>query len=180
MDFSKEYNISVHLTEEQLNKRIAEIGADITEKYKGQSVYLICILKGSIFFTTELAKRIELPMTIDFMSVSSYGSQTESSGVVNIKKDLECSIEGENVIVVEDIIDSGNTLSKLLKVLQQRKPKSLTVCTLLDKPDRRVVDDVVVDYTGFVVPDKFVVGYGLDFDQRFRNLPYIGFIEDEK
>ena len=180
MDFSKEYNISVHLTEEQLNKRIAEIGADITEKYKGQSVYLICILKGSIFFTTELAKRIELPMTIDFMSVSSYGSQTESSGVVNIKKDLECSIEGENVIVVEDIIDSGNTLSKLLKVLQQRKPKSLTVCTLLDKPDRRVVVDVVVDYTGFVVPDKFVVGYGLDFDQRFRNLPYIGFIEDDK
>ena len=180
MDFSKEYNISVHLTEEQLNKRIAEIGADITEKYKGQSVYLICILKGSIFLTTELAKRIELPMTIDFMSVSSYGSQTESSGVVNIKKDLECSLEGENVIVVEDIIDSGNTLSKLLKVLQQRKPKSLTVCTLLDKPDRRVVDDVVVDYTGFVVPDKFVVGYGLDFDQRFRNLPYIGFIEDEK
>lgn len=179
MDFSKEYNISVHITEEQLNKRIAEIGADITEKYKGQSVYLICILKGSIFFTTELAKRIELPMTIDFMSVSSYGSQTESSGVVNIKKDLECSIEGENVIVVEDIIDSGNTLSKLLKVLQQRNPKSLTVCTLLDKPDRRVVDDVVVDYTGFVVPDKFVVGYGLDFDQRFRNLPYIGFIEDE-
>lgn len=180
MDFSKEYNISVHLTEEQLNKRIAEIGADITKKYKGQSVYLICILKGSIFFTTELAKRIELPMTIDFMSVSSYGSQTESSGVVNIKKDLECSIEGENVIVVEDIIDSGNTLSKLLKVLQQRNPKSLTVCTLLDKPDRRVVDDVVVDYTGFVVPDKFVVGYGLDFDQRFRNLPYIGFIEDDK
>ena len=180
MDFSKEYNISVHLTEEQLNKRIAEIGADITKKYKGQSVCLICILKGSIFFTTELAKRIELPMTIDFMSVSSYGSQTESSGVVNIKKDLECSIEGENVIVVEDIIDSGNTLSKLLKVLQQRDPKSLTVCTLLDKPDRRVVDDVVVDYTGFVVPDKFVVGYGLDFDQRFRNLPYIGFIEDEK
>lgn len=180
MDFSKEYNISVHLTEEQLNKRIAEIGADITEKYKGQSVYLICILKGSIFFTTELAKRIELPMTIDFMSVSSYGSQTESSGVVNIKKDLECSIEGENVIVVEDIIDSGNTLSKLLKVLQQRNPKCLTVCTLLDKPDRRVVDDVVVDYTGFVVPDKFVVGYGLDFDQRFRNLPYIGFIEDDK
>ena len=179
MDFSKEYNISVHLTEEQLNKRIAEIGADITKKYKGQSVYLICILKGSIFFTTELAKRIELPMTIDFMSVSSYGSQTESSGVVNIKKDLECSIEGENVIVVEDIIGSGNTLSKLLKVLQQRNPKSLTVCTLLDKPDRRVVDDVVVDYTGFVVPDKFVVGYGLDFDQRFRNLPYIGFIEDE-
>ena len=176
MDFSKEYNISVHITEEQINKRIAEIGAEITDKYKGQSVYLICILKGSLFFTAELAKRIELPMTIDFMSVSSYGSGTESSGVVNIKKDLDCSIEGENVIVVEDIIDSGNTLSRLIKVLKQRNPKSLTVCTLLDKPDRRVVDDVEVDYTGFVIPDKFVVGFGLDYDQRFRNLPYIGFI----
>ena len=177
MDFSKEYNISVQITEEQLNKRIAEIGAEITDKYKGQSVYLICILKGSLFFTAELAKRIELPMTIDFMSVSSYGSGTESSGVVNIKKDLDCSIEGENVIVVEDIIDSGNTLSRLIKVLKQRNPKSLTVCTLLDKPDRRVVDDVEVDYTGFVIPDKFVVGFGLDYDQRFRNLPYIGVVE---
>lgn len=179
MDFTKEYNISVHLTEEQLNERISEIGAAITEHYQGESVYLICILKGSIFFTTELAKRIQLPMTIDFMSVSSYGAGTQSSGVVNIKKDLEESIEGENVIVVEDIIDSGNTLSKLLKVLQERNPKSLTVCTLLDKPDRRVVDDVHVDYTGFVIPDKFVVGFGLDYDQRFRNLPYIGFIEGE-
>ena len=118
-------------------------------------------------------------MTIDFMSVSSYGSGTESSGEVKIKKDLECSIEGENVIVVEDIIDSGNTLSRLIKLLKARKPKNLTICTLLDKPDRRVVDDSEVDYTGFVIPDKFVVGYGLDFDQRFRNLPYIGFIEDE-
>lgn len=179
MDFSKKYNISVHLTEEQLNKRIAEIGAEITEKFKGESIYLVCILKGSIFFTTELAKRIELPMTIDFMSVSSYGAQTQSSGVVNIKKDLERSIEGENVIVVEDIIDSGNTLSRLMKLFESRNPKSLTICTLLDKPDRRVVDDIVVDYTGFVIPDKFVVGFGLDFDQRFRNLPYIGFIEDE-
>ena len=118
-------------------------------------------------------------MTIDFMSVSSYGSGTESSGVVKIKKDLEHSIEGENVIVVEDIIDSGNTLSRLLKELDRRNPKSLTICTLLDKPDRRVVDDVNVDYTGFVIPDKFVVGFGLDYDQRFRNLPYIGFVEGE-
>lgn len=179
MDFSKEYNISVHITEDQLEKRIAEIGTQITQQYAGKSVYLICILKGSIFFTTELAKNIKLPMTIDFMSVSSYGSGTESSGEVKIKKDLECSIEGENVIVVEDIIDSGNTLSRLIKVLKARKPKTLTICTLLDKPDRRVVDDIEVDYTGFVIPDKFVVGYGLDFDQRFRNLPYIGFIEDE-
>ena len=180
MDFSKEYNISVHITEDQLEKRIAEIGEQITQEYEGQSVYLICILKGSIFFTTELAKNIKLPMTIDFMSVSSYGSGTESSGEVKIKKDLECSIEGENVIVVEDIIDSGNTLSRLIKLLKARKPKNLTICTLLDKPDRRVVDDIEVDYTGFVIPDKFVVGYGLDFDQRFRNLPYIGFIEDDK
>ena len=179
MDFSKEYNISVHITEDQLEKRIAEIGEQITQEYEGQSVYLICILKGSIFFTTELAKNIKLPMTIDFMSVSSYGSGTESSGEVKIKKDLECSIEGENVIVVEDIIDSGNTPSRLIKLLKARKPKNLTICTLLDKPDRRVVDDIEVDYTGFVIPDKFVVGYGLDFDQRFRNLPYIGFIEDE-
>ena len=145
MDFSKKYDISVYLTEEQLNKRIAEIGAQITEKYRGQSVYLICILKGSIFFTTELAKRIDLPMTMDFMSVSSYGSGTESSGDVKIKKDLEHSIEGENVIIIEDIIDSGNTLSRLSKLLAKRNPKSLTICTLLDKPERRVVDDVNVD-----------------------------------
>ena len=179
MDFSKKYDISVYLTEEHLNKRIAEIVAQITEKYRGQSVYLICILKGSIFFTTELAKRIDLPMTMDFMSVSSYGSGTESSGDVEIKKDLEHSIEGENVIIIEDIIDSGNTLSRLSKLLAKRNPKSLTICTLLDKPERRVVDDVNVDYVGFVIPDKFVVGYGLDYDQRFRNLPYIGFVEGE-
>lgn len=179
MDFSKDYNISVQITEEQIEKRIAEIGAEITRKFEGQSVYLICILKGSIFVTTELAKNIKLPMTIDFMSVSSYGSKTASSGDVKINKDLDCSIDGENVILVEDIIDSGNTLSKLIKLLKARNPKTLTVCTLLDKPDRRVVDDVKVDYTGFVIQDKFVVGYGLDFDQRFRNLPYIGFVEDE-
>lgn len=179
MDFKKDYNISVYLTEEEINKRVAEIGAEITEKFKGESVYLVCILKGSIFFTTELAKRIKLPMTIDFLSASSYGAATVSSGVVNIKHDLEHSIEGENVIVVEDIIDSGNTLSRLVKLFESRNPKSLTICTLLDKPDRRVVDDIEVDYTGFVIPDKFVVGYGLDYDQRFRNLPYIGFIEDE-
>ena len=180
MDFTKDYKISVHLTEEQLNKRITEIGAEITKRFKGESVVLVCILKGSIFFTTELAKRIELPMVIDFMSASSYGADTVSSGVVNIKQDLEFSIEGQNVIIIEDIIDSGNTLSKLIKLLRSRNPKTLTVCTLLDKPERRVVDDVEVDYTGFVIPDKFVVGFGLDYDQRFRNLPYIGFVEDEK
>lgn len=171
-------NIKVYLTEEQLNKRIAEIGAEITERFKGESVYLICILKGSIFFTTELAKRIDLPLQIDFMTVSSYGASTVSSGVISVKQDLTGSIEGENVIVVEDIIDSGNTLSRLLQLFKSRNPKTLTLCTLLDKPERRVVKDVVVDYTGFVVPDKFIVGYGLDWDQKYRNLPYIGFVED--
>ena len=178
MDYSKKHNISVYLTEEQLNERIAQMGAGITKKFAGESVYLVCILKGSIFFTTELAKRIELPMTIDFMSVSSYGAETRSSGVVNIKKDLEQSIEGENVIVVEDIVDSGHTLSRLMSLFESRNPKTLTICTLLDKPERRVVDDLKVDYTGFVIPDKFVVGFGLDYDQRYRNLPYIGFVED--
>ena len=170
--------ITVHLTEEQLNKRIAEIGAEITERFKGESVYLVCILKGSIFFTTELAKRIDLPLELDFMTVSSYGASTVSSGVINVKQDLTGSIEGKNVIVVEDIIDSGHTLSRLLQLFKSRNPKTLTLCTLLDKPERRVVEDVVVDYTGFVVPDKFIVGYGLDWNQKFRNLPYIGFVED--
>lgn len=178
MDYSKQHEIEVYLTEEQINKRIAEIGAAITEKFKGESVYLICILKGSLFFTAELAKNIKLPTIIDFMSVSSYGSGTVSSGDIKIKKDLEEPIEGENVIIVEDIIDSGNTLSRLMKVIRARNPKSITLCTLLDKPDRRVVDDVEVDYTGFVIPDEFVVGYGLDYDQKYRNLPYVGFVKD--
>lgn len=178
MDSRRKHNISVYLTEEQLNSRIAEIGAQITERFRGESIYLVCILKGSIFFTTELAKRIELPMTIDFMQVSSYGAGTESSGVVDIKKDLEYSIEGENVIIVEDIVDSGQTLSHLIPIFQSRGPKTLTLCTLLDKPERRVVEELSVDYTGFVIPDRFVVGFGLDYDQRYRNLPYIGFVEE--
>lgn len=179
MSYEKDANISVYLTEEQINKRVAELGAEITERFQGESVYLICILRGSIFFTTELAKRIDLPMEIDFMTVSSYGAETVSSGVINIKQDLQGSIEGKNVIVVEDIIDSGNTLSRLLQLFKSRNPKTLTLCTLLDKPARRETE-VAVDYTGFVVPDKFIVGYGLDWDQRYRNLPYIGFVEDEK
>ena len=173
MDYSKKHEISVYLTEEQLNQRIAEIGAQITERFKGESVYLVCILKGSIFFTTELAKRIALPMTIDFISASSYGAQTHSSGVVNIKKDLEQSIEGENVIVVEDIVDSGNTLSRLMQLFESRNPKTLTICTLLDKPSRREVN-VPVEFIGFSIPDEFVVGYGIDYAQRYRHLPYIG------
>ncbi|MBO5227431.1 MAG: hypoxanthine phosphoribosyltransferase [Lachnospiraceae bacterium] len=169
-------NISVLISEEDVNERINELAQKINEDYAGKTVHLICILKGSVFFTCELAKRITLPVTLDFMSVSSYGGGTESSGTVKIKKDLDESIEGKDVIVIEDIIDSGRTLNNLLKVLKTRNPKSIRLCTLLDKPDRRVVD-VDVDYTGFAIPDKFVVGYGLDYDQNYRNLPYIGVVE---
>ena len=172
-------HVDILLSEQEVDRRIQEIGEQISKDYAGKEVHLVCVLKGGSFFMCELAKRITVPVTLDFMSVSSYGSGTESSGDVKIKKDLEHSIEGENVIIIEDIIDSGNTLSRLSKLLAKRNPKSLTICTLLDKPERRVVDDVNVDYVGFVIPDKFVVGYGLDYDQRFRNLPYIGFVEGE-
>ena len=167
-------NIRVMYNEEQVAARIAELGARISEDYKGKTIHMICVLKGGVFFQCELAKRITVPVTLDFMSVSSYGSGTSSSGVVRIVKDLDESIEGKDVLIVEDIIDSGRTLSYLMKTLEQRKPNSIQLCTLLDKPDRRVVDDVEVQYCGFVIPDRFVVGYGLDFDQRYRNLPYIG------
>lgn len=168
-------HVRVLLSEEELDQRIAQIGQQISEAYAGESVHLICILKGSIFFTCELAKRITVPVTIDFMCVSSYGSSTVSSGVIQIKKDLDESIEGKNVIVIEDIIDTGRTLKYLLEDLTKRNPKTLRLCTLLDKPDRRVTD-VKTDYTGFEIPDEFVVGYGLDYDQRYRNLPYIGIL----
>ena len=169
--------VRVMLEEDVVNKRIAELAKALSEEFEGEQLHLICILKGSIFFTCELAKRITVPVTMDFMSVSSYGSGTTSSGNVIIKKDLDEDIEGKNVVVIEDIIDTGRTLASLLKLLEKRNPKKLKLCTLLDKPDRRIAD-VSVDYTGFVIPDEFVVGYGLDYDQRYRNLPYIGFVED--
>ena len=171
--------VKMLIPEEEVNARIEELGKKISEEYAGKQVHLICVLKGGVFFMCELAKRITVPVTMDFMSVSSYGDGTQSSGLVMIAKYLDESLEGKDVIVVEDIVDSGRTLYYLLDILRKRGPKSMKLCTLLDKPERRVVDDVVVDYTGFVIPDKFVVGFGLDFDQRFRNLPYIGFIEDE-
>ena len=164
------------ISEEDVAKKIAEMGAQISKDYEGESVYLLCILKGGVFFTTELAKHITVPVNIDFMSVSSYGGETTSSGIVRIVKDLDTPIEGKNVLIAEDIIDTGRTLAYLMEHLKQRKPKSLKLCTLLDKPDRRV-SDVKVDYTGFEIPDEFVVGYGLDYDQRYRNLPYVGVIE---
>lgn len=171
--------IHEHFTEEQLDKRVREMAAEISKDYGDETVYMVCILKGSIFFTCDLAKRITSPVEMDFMSVSSYGSGTSSCGVVKIVKDLDVSLEGKNVLVVEDIIDSGRTLSYLLDILKKRNPKSLKLCTLLDKPDRRVVD-VHVDYVGFEIPDEFVVGYGLDYDQHYRDLPYIGFVEIEE
>ena len=172
----QKHDISVMIPEEKLQKRVCELAEQISKDYEGSYVKLICILKGSIFFTCELAKRITVPVMLDFMQVSSYGSQTVSSGTLKVKKELDEPIEGDNVIIVEDIIDSGNTLSRLVPMLQERNPKSLKVCTLLDKPERREVD-VKVDYNGFNIPDKFVVGYGLDYDQRYRNLPYIGILD---
>ncbi len=170
--------ISVLLDEEKVDTRIREIGEQISKDYAGRSVHLVCVLKGGTFFMCELAKRITVPVTMDFMSVSSYGNDTKSSGVVRIIKDLDESIQDKHVIVVEDIVDSGNTLSYLLTILNERSPASLALCTLLDKPERRVVD-VAVDYTGFEIPDEFVVGYGLDYAQKYRNLPYIGVVELE-
>jgi len=169
-------HVRVLLTEEEVDKRIKEIGEQISRDYAGKSVHLICVLKGGSFFMCELAKRISVPVSLDFMCVSSYGKDTKSSGVVRIVKDLDESIKGRNVIVVEDIVDSGRTLSYLLEMLGDRGPDSLRLCTLLDKPERRVVD-VKVDYTGFSIPDEFVVGYGLDYDQKYRNLAYIGVVE---
>ena len=169
--------IRVLLTEEEVNKKISEVAAQINKDYEGMEVHLICILKGGVFFTCELAKRLTIPVSLDFMSVSSYGSDTKSSGVVKIIKDLDEPLEGKNVIIVEDIIDSGRTLAYLIEVLKQRNPKNIELCTLLDKPERRVKKQVQVKYTCFTIPDEFVVGYGLDYDQKYRNLPYIGVVE---
>ena len=164
------------LSEEELANRIKELGEQISKDYEGEEVFLVCILKGAAFFACELAKRISVPVTIDFMATSSYGSGTVSSGEVQIKKDLDLGVEGKNVIIVEDIIDSGNTLNYLSNLFKDRKAKSVKMCAMLDKPERREVD-VPMDYIGFTIPDAFVVGYGLDYDQKYRNLPYIGVVE---
>lgn len=169
--------IRVLLSEEEVDKRIKEVGEQISKDYEGQEVHVICVLKGGVFFMCELAKRITVPLSMDFMSVSSYGNEKQSSGIVKIVKDLDEALEGKNVIIVEDIIDSGRTLSYLVEILNKRNPKSLKICTLLDKPERRVTD-VKVDYVGFNIPDEFVVGYGLDYAQKYRNLPFIGVVEE--
>ena len=168
--------IRVLVSEEKVDERIKELGQRISEDYAGKHIHLICILKGGVFFMCELAKRISVPVSMDFMSVSSYGDDTKSSGIVRIAKDLDETISGKDVLIVEDIIDSGRTLHYLIEVLKNRNPRSIRLCTLLDKPERRV-KDVKVDYVGFDIPDEFVVGYGLDYAQKYRNLPYIGVVE---
>ena len=169
--------VDVLISEKEIENRILEIADRINKDYEGEELTLICVLKGGVMFMCDLAKRLNLNVRLDFMSVSSYGSETKSSGVVKIIKDLDDSIDGKNVLVVEDIIDSGNTLSYLMDILKKRGPKSIKLCTLLDKPSRREKKDVLVDYVCFEIEDKFVVGYGLDYDQRYRNLPYIGVME---
>lgn len=175
MKYETEHQIDVMYTEEEVNHKISELAEQINRDYRGKSIHMVCVLKGGAFFMTELAKRITVPVSLDFMCVSSYGSATKSSGNLIMKKDLDESVEGKDVLVVEDIIDSGRTLSNLLELLKERGAASLRLCTLLNKPDRRVVD-VDIDYNGFTIPDAFVVGYGLDYDQRYRNLPYIGIV----
>lgn len=175
MKYETEHQIDVMYTEEEVNRKISELAGQISRDYQGKSIHMVCVLKGGAFFMTELAKRITVPVSLDFMCVSSYGSATKSSGSLVMKKDLDEPVEGKDVLVVEDIIDSGRTLSNLLELLKERGVASLKLCTLLNKPDRRVVD-VDIDYNGFTIPDAFVVGYGLDYDQRYRNLPYIGIV----
>ncbi|MFI3250037.1 MAG: hypoxanthine phosphoribosyltransferase [Eubacteriales bacterium] len=164
--------------EAALAKRVAELGAQITKDYQGREVILLSVLRGSFIFVSDLCRSINLDLSVDFMSVSSYGAGTVSSGQVQIVKDIGRDITGKEIIVVEDILDSGNTLSYLLGILKQRQPASLRICTLLDKPTRRE-KEVQVDYCGFEIPDAFVVGYGLDFDERYRNVPYIGVLKEE-
>ena len=164
------------ISEEQVNERIRELGEKISKDYEGKTVHLVCILKGACFFMCELAKRITVPVSMDFMTVSSYGSGTKSSGIVRIRKDLDDPIKDLDVIIVEDIVDSCRTLYYLQDVFKERGCRSVRTCTLLDKPERRVCD-LTVDYTGFVIPDQFVVGYGMDYDQRYRDLPFIGVVE---
>ena len=172
----KEEIVHEMFSENQVEERIVQMAEQINKEYEGKSLHMICILKGSVFFFTELAKRLTVPVTIDFMAASSYEDSTVSTGKLQMRKDLDEPIEGRHCLIVEDIVDTGHTLSYLLEMLKGREPASLKLCTLLDKPDRREVE-VPVDYTGFVIPDKFIVGYGLDYDQKYRNLPYIGVVE---
>jgi hypoxanthine phosphoribosyltransferase len=166
------------IDEQALAQRIAEVGAEISADYRGRDLLLVGVLKGAVFFIADLMRSIDVPCEVDFMAISSYGSATDSSGVVRILKDLDLSIEDRNVLVVEDIIDSGLTLSYLVRTLKARSPASLEICALLTKPTRRKVE-VPCRYVGFEIPERFVIGYGLDFAERYRNLPYVGALRDE-
>lgn len=170
-------NIKMLFSEQEIDARIVQLASQISKDYEGKELHLIGILRGSVFFLCELAKRITVPVSMDFMSVSSYGNSMQSSGIVRIAKDLDEPLEGRHVLIIEDIIDSGKTLAYLIPVLRTRKPADIRLCTLLSKPDRREVD-IPVDYVGFEIPDAFVVGYGLDYAQKHRNLPYIGIVEE--
>ncbi len=168
----------VLLTEEQIQQRIRELAEQISADYKGKDLLLVCVLKGGILFLTDLMRQLDIPHAIDFMAISSYGAGTESSGVVRILMDLNTSIEGKNVLIVEDIVDTGHTLDYILRNLSTRRPASLKVCALLNKPSRRQVD-VPIHYVGFDIPNKFVIGYGLDFGEKYRNLPFVGVLKPE-
>ncbi len=170
--------LKVLLTEEKIHEKVEELGAAISRDYAGKNLLMVSVLKGSVIFMADLMRAVKIPARIDFMSVSSYGSETKSSGVVKIIKDLDISLEGYDLLLVEDILDSGKTLYNLRKLLSQRNPKSIRIATLLDKPERREAD-IVPDYSGFQVPDEFVVGYGLDYAEMYRNLPYIGILKPE-
>ena len=168
----------VLIDEEALMARVGELGAEISADYEGRDLLLIGVLKGAVFFMADLMRHVDVPCEIDFMAISSYGASTDSSGVVRILKDLDINIENRHVLVVEDIIDSGLTLSYLIRNLESREPASLEICALLTKPSRREID-VPVRYVGFEIPNRFVIGYGLDFDERYRNLPYVAVLRDE-
>lgn len=178
MSYADQDILKVLFTGEELHQRVTQVGAEITRDYRGKSPVLVSVLRGSYIFMADLTRSIDLPCTVDFMSVSSYGAGTASSGQVKILKDLSEPIDGKDLIIVEDILDSGNTLYYLRDVLEARKPASVSICTLLDKPERRV-KDIKADYVGFQIPDAFVVGYGLDYAERYRNLPYIGILKPE-
>lgn len=168
-----EYAIKeVLVSEEELNKRVRELGDEITRDYEGKDLMLVGILKGAAIFMADLARNIDLPITLEFLAVSSYGNSTESSGVVRIIKDLDTDVRGKHILIVEDIIDTGLTLSYITDNLKKRGAESVKICTLLDKPEKRKVD-VPVDYTGFIIPDEFVVGYGIDYAEKYRNLPFV-------
>lgn len=169
----------VYYSEETLKNIVKDLGKKISEDYKDKNLLLVSVLKGSIMFMADLMREITVPCEIDFMCVSSYNDGTESSGIVKIIKDLDINLEGRDVLIVEDILDSGRTLGYLKSVLMTRNPKSFRICTLLDKPSRRAVPDLWADYSGAEVPDEFVVGYGLDYDEKYRNLPYIGILKRE-